>query len=46
MKEPDLEEEALRASARAGELTVERQTMADDERAGDRAHAVRRRPRP
>jgi hypothetical protein len=29
MKEPDLEEEALRASARAGELTVERQTMAD-----------------
>jgi hypothetical protein len=29
MKEPDLEEEALRARARAGELTVERQTMAD-----------------
>ena len=29
MKEPDLEEEALRASARAGELTVEQQTMAD-----------------
>jgi hypothetical protein len=29
MQEPDLEEEALRASARAGELTVERQTMAD-----------------
>ena len=29
MKEPDLEEEALRASARANELTVERQTMAD-----------------
>ncbi len=30
MKEPDLEEEALRARARAGELTVERQTMADE----------------
>jgi hypothetical protein len=29
MKEPDLEEEALRAKARGGELTVERQTMAD-----------------
>ena len=29
MKEPDLEEEALRATARAGELTIERQTMAD-----------------
>jgi len=29
MKEPELEEEALRASARAGELTVEQQTMAD-----------------
>ena len=29
MKEPDLEEEALRATARAGELTVEQQTMAD-----------------
>jgi hypothetical protein len=29
MKEPDLEEEALRARASAGELTVERQTMAD-----------------
>ena len=29
MKEPDLEEEALRASARGGELTVEQQTMAD-----------------
>ncbi len=29
MQEPDLEEEALRASARAGELTIERQTMAD-----------------
>src|SRR5213078_4770376 len=29
MKEPDLEEEALRASARAGGLTVEQQTMAD-----------------
>ena len=29
MKEPDLEEEALRAKARAGELTIERQTMAD-----------------
>ncbi|CAN5248986.1 hypothetical protein BH10PSE9_BH10PSE9_11320 [soil metagenome] len=29
MKEPDLEEEALRASARAGQLTVEQQTMAD-----------------
>jgi hypothetical protein len=29
MKEPDLEEEALRASARAGELTVERQTMSE-----------------
>ncbi len=30
MKEPDLEEEALRASARAGELTIERQTMGDE----------------
>ena len=29
MKEPDLEEEALRATARAGQLTIERQTMAD-----------------
>ncbi len=29
MKEPDLEEEALRAKARGGDLTVERQTMAD-----------------
>src|SRR5215472_2479592 len=29
MKEPELEEEALRATARAGELTVEQQTMAD-----------------
>jgi hypothetical protein len=29
MKEPELEEEALRASARAGELTIEQQTMAD-----------------
>src|SRR5690606_24521446 len=29
MKEPDLEEEALRASARGNELTIERQTMAD-----------------
>jgi hypothetical protein len=29
MKEPDLEEEALRASARGGRLTVERQTMGD-----------------
>ncbi|MEX0853879.1 MAG: hypothetical protein WD036_11445, partial [Bauldia sp.] len=29
MKEPDLEEEALRASARAGQLAIERQTMAD-----------------
>jgi hypothetical protein len=29
MKEPDLEEEALRARARAGQLTIERQTMAD-----------------
>ncbi|MGQ4273334.1 hypothetical protein [Terrihabitans sp. B22-R8] len=29
MKEPDLEEEALRLGARAGTLTVERQTMAD-----------------
>ncbi|MCB1487747.1 MAG: hypothetical protein KDJ88_09840, partial [Bauldia sp.] len=30
MKEPDLEEEVLRASARAGELTIERQTMGDE----------------
>jgi len=30
MQEPDLEEEALRASARGGELTVERQTMAEE----------------
>ncbi len=29
MKEPELEEEALRASARAGQLTVEQQTMGD-----------------
>ncbi|MDQ0473633.1 hypothetical protein [Labrys wisconsinensis] len=29
MKEPDLEEEALRASARGADLLVERQTMAD-----------------
>jgi hypothetical protein len=29
MKEPDLDEEALRAEAHAGELIVERQTMAD-----------------
>jgi hypothetical protein len=29
MKEPDLEEEALRASARGDQLTVERQTMGD-----------------
>ena len=30
MQEPDLEEEALRARARGGELTVERQTMAEE----------------
>ncbi len=30
MKEPDLEEEALRMHARGGALTIERQTMADD----------------
>ena len=30
MQEPDLEEEALRASARGGELTIERQTMAEE----------------
>jgi len=29
MKEPDLDEEALRAEAHAGELIIERQTMAD-----------------
>jgi hypothetical protein len=29
MKEPDLEEEALRASARGDDLTIERQTMGD-----------------
>ncbi len=29
MKEPDLEEEALRATARGGQLTIEQQTMAD-----------------
>lgn len=29
MKEPALEEEALRASARGGEIVIERQTMAD-----------------
>jgi hypothetical protein len=29
MQEPDLEEEALRASARAGDLVIEQQTMAD-----------------
>jgi hypothetical protein len=29
MKEPDLEEEALRASARGDQLTIERQTMGD-----------------
>ncbi len=30
MQEPDLEEEALRARARGGELTIERQTMAEE----------------
>ena len=30
MKEPDLEEEALRARARGGRLTIERQTMSDE----------------
>jgi hypothetical protein len=30
MKEPDLEEEALRARANAGELVIDRQTMADE----------------
>jgi hypothetical protein len=30
MQEPDLEEEALRARARGGELVVERQTMAEE----------------
>jgi len=30
MKEPDLEEEALRATASGTELTIERQTMGDD----------------
>jgi hypothetical protein len=30
MQEPDLEEEALRASARAGDLVIERQTMAEE----------------
>ena len=30
MKEPDLEEEALRAKARGTELTIERQTMGDE----------------
>jgi hypothetical protein len=29
MQEPDLEEEALRATARGGDLVIERQTMAD-----------------
>jgi hypothetical protein len=29
MKEPDLDEEALRASAQGGQLTIERQTMGD-----------------
>ncbi len=30
MKEPDLEEEALRLTSRGGDLVVERQTLADD----------------
>jgi hypothetical protein len=30
MKEPDLEEEALRATARAGNLVIEQQTMAEE----------------
>src|SRR5690606_22035947 len=29
MKEPDLEEEALRAAARGDQITIERQTMAE-----------------
>ena len=36
MKEPDLEEEALRLDVRGHELLVRRQTMADDVAAGHR----------
>ena len=35
MKEPDLEEEALRAEAHGRDVTIERQTLKDDDRAGD-----------
>ena len=55
MKQPDLEEEALRLIVRGRDLTIERQTMADDVERGDaddavgrdaHAHAARRRARP
>ena len=44
MKQPDLEEEALRLLVRGRDLTVQRQTMADDGRRGDADHAVRQDP--
>ena len=42
MKQPDLEEEALRLVVRGRELVIERQTMADERRRGDADRAVGR----
>ena len=42
MKEPELEEEALRASARGHEITIERQSLGDEVPPVDRDGAVRR----
>ena len=46
MKEPDLEEEALRLIVRGRDLTVQRQTMADSVERGDADDAVRQDPQP
>ena len=44
MKQPDLEEEALRLFVRGRDLTVQRQTMADTVERGDADDAVRQDP--
>ena len=46
MKQPDLEEEALRLSARGRELVIERQTMAETRRARSRSRRRRARRAP
>ena len=42
MKEPDLEEEALRASARGRDIAIERQSVKGDHGARHRHGALRR----